>query len=208
MIVLASKSPRRQVLLRYLVDDFEARPVDVTEEAPHALSIEDALEVIARKKALAASHDDQESWILGADTVVSFRGEVLGKAHDRPTARLRLAMLSGEVHEVSTGIALAYDEQAVDAAAVTTRVRFDHIPKDVLEQYLREDHWMGKAGAYGIQDPLLAPYIHIESGPWSNVVGLPLEATATMLRRNDLACNDPPSESWLQDHNPFDNAKR
>ncbi len=203
MIVLASKSPRREVLLRYLLDDFEVRAVNVTEQAPHALSIEDALEVIARKKALAASHADHDAWILGADTVVSFRGEIIGKAPDSKTARLQLAMLSGEAHQVSTGIALAYDDQAVDAAAVTTQVRMDRLPPAVVDQYIREEHWIGKAG-YGIQDPLLAPYIHIVDGPWSNVVGLPLAATATMLRRNDLACKDPPTESWLQDHNPFE----
>ncbi len=204
-MILASKSPRRAVLLRYLLDDFEVRPVKVTEEAPHALSIEDGLEVIARKKALAASRLDPESWVLGADTVVSFRGEIIGKSHDSKTARLRLAMLSGATHQVSTGLALAYDEQSVDAAAVTTTVRFDRIPAEIVDQYIREEHWIGKAG-YGIQDALLAPYIHIVEGAWSNVVGLPLAATAALLRRNDIACADPPSESWLQDHNPFDAA--
>lgn len=203
MIVLASKSPRRERLLRYLLDDFEVRPVNVTEEAPHALSIEDGLEVIARKKALAASRLDPESWILGADTVVSFRGEIIGKSHDSKTARLRLAMLSGTTHQVSTGLALAFDEQSVDAAAITSQVRIERLPPEVVDRYIREEHWIGKAG-YGIQDPLLAPYIHVVEGPWSNVVGLPLAATAAMLRRNDLACKDPPTEAWLQDHNPFE----
>lgn len=202
-LVLASRSPRRQVLLRMLLDAFETRPMDVTEEAPHALSVPDALEVIARKKALAASRLDREAWVLGADTVAVFRGTLMGKARSAPEARLRLAMLSDDVHEVTTGIALAHGGKSVAADAVTTSVRFARLPPGVVDRYVDEQMWVSKAGGYGIQDPLLAPYITI-GGPWSNVVGLPLGATAALLRGNGLPCRDPPDEVWLSHHNPFD----
>lgn len=201
--VLASKSPRRQVLLRFLVPDFDVEPVDVEEVAPRALPVPEALEVIARKKALAVNRRDPEAWVLGADTVVHFRGELVGKARSEGEARLRLAMLSGETHEVSTGMALCHDGGSIDAESVTTRVTMARLPPEVVDRYVRGQHWVGKAGGYGIQDALLAPHITIE-GPWSNVVGLPLQATADLLRRNDLVCRDPPSEDALSHHNPFE----
>lgn len=202
-LVLASQSPRRRVLLRYLVEDFDVQPTPVEEVAPRALPVWEALEVIARKKALATSRLRPTDWVLAADTVVVHRDRLVGKAHGPDEVRTRLRSLSGEVHEVVTGLALARNGQTVDASAVTTRLRFDALPDDLIDRYVRTEAWIGKAGGYGIQDPILAPSIHIVDGPWSNVVGLPLGATAELLRRNHVPTAEPPSEDWLRDHNPF-----
>ena len=206
-MILASRSPRRHVLLRYLLDDFVIDAVDVNEVAPRGLPVGDALEVIARKKAIAASLKHRGEVAIGADTVVVYRDHLVGKAHSDIEIRANMAMLAGETHEVVTGVALAHDGRAIDAEHCTTQVRFDRFPPEVLGQYIASEAWAGKAGGYGIQDPILAPFIHID-GPWSNVVGLPLATTRDLLHRNDLACKDPPEESWLRDHNPFDDAPR
>lgn len=202
-LVLASQSPRRRVLLGYLVDDFDVQPTPVEETAPRALPVWEALEVIARKKALATSRLRLVDWVLAADTVVVHRGRLLGKARGPDEARSRLRELSGDVHEVVTGLALARNGQSVDACAVTTRLRFDHLDDELVHRYVRSEAWVGKAGGYGIQDPMLAPHLHIEDGPWSNVVGLPLGATAQLLRRNHLAVREPPAEAWLRQNHPF-----
>ncbi len=188
--------------MEYLAD-CDVRPVHVEEDAPHGLRPEEAIEVIARKKAIAGSRRDPEALVLGVDTALSFRGRMLGKPADADEARLTLAMLSDARHTVITGLALAHDGRRVDDSIVATKVRFDRIPVEAFDSYLDSKAWMGKAGGYGIQDPLLAPFIHID-GPWSNVVGLPLAETARMLRDNGVDVNDPPEESWLRDHNPFD----
>jgi septum formation protein len=202
-LVLASKSPRRAVLLRHLVEDFFVESVPVDEVAPRGLPVGEALEVIARKKALATSARHPDAMVLGADTVVALGDELVGKARDEASEREHLALLSGTTHQVWTGLALAWAGRAVDAAHAVTAVRMDRLPKEVVEQYVASRQWEGKAGGYGIQDRLLEPYVHIQVGPWSNVVGLPLAVTHALLTRNRIACKAPPAEPWLQQQNPF-----
>lgn len=205
-LVLASSSPRRATLLRLLADDFAIAPTPVEEVAPRALSVGDAVEVIARKKALATSDKDRDAWVLAADTVVSCRGELVDKAATADEMRQKLAFLSGTTHQVVTGLALAWDGRAVDGAHAVTAVLMDRMPPDLVSAYADSGLWQGKAGGYGIQDKLLEPYVRIQAGPWSNVVGLPLELTRDLLRRNGIAVRDPPTETWLRDHNPFEAA--
>lgn len=203
-LVLASRSPRRTVLLRYLTDDFVVDPVPVDEVAPRTLGIGEAVEVIARKKALAASARHPDAYVLAADTVVGFGDGLVGKARDELTLRKQLAMLSGMTHQVWTGLALAWNNTAIQGAHAVTAVHLDRLPIAVLDTYAASGQWQGKAGGYGIQDPLMAPFLHVKAGPWSNVVGLPLALTRDLLRRNGVAVRDPPAEEWLRDHNPFE----
>ncbi|HLF16725.1 MAG TPA: Maf family protein [Candidatus Thermoplasmatota archaeon] len=202
-LVLASKSPRREVLLRYVAPEFTVDPVPVEEVAPRGLAVGEALEVIARKKALAAGAKYPGEWVLAADTVVVFHGELIGKARDEPSLRRQLAMLMGETHQVWTGLALAWNGAAVDGQSAVSAVHMDRLPVAVLDAYAVSEQWYGKAGGYGIQDPLVRPFLHVKSGPWSNVVGLPLKATFDLLRRNNVPCREPPTEEWLQQNNPF-----
>jgi septum formation protein len=203
-LVLASKSPRRALLLKFLTDEFDVDPVQVEEVAPRALSVGEAVEVIARKKALAASNRAPGRYVLAADTVVVFGDELINKARDELSLRRQLAMLSASTHQVWTGLALAWDGRAVDGAHAVTAVHMDRLPVAVLDAYAVSGTWQGKAGGYGIQDPLMAPFLHIQAGPWSNVVGLPLALTRDVLRRNRIAVREPPDEAWLRDHNPFE----
>lgn len=202
-VVLASRSPRRAVLLRHLLDDFAVDAVPVEEVAPRGLPVGEALEVIARKKALAASARHLDAMAIGADTVVVVGHDLIGKAHGEAEERERLALLSGTTHQVWTGLALAWDGKAVDAAHAVSAVRMDRLPREVVEQYVASRQWEGKAGGYGIQDAPLRPHLHVQAGPWSNVVGLPLAATHALLTRNRIACKAPPAEAWLQEHNSF-----
>ncbi len=202
-LVLASASPRRIVLLRHLVDAFDIASVPVEEVAPRSLSVGDAVEVIARKKALAVSVRHPDAFVLAADTVVVLGNELVNKAYDEATVRRQLAMLMGTTHQVWTGLALAWNNQALDHRQAVTAVQFDRLPVAVLDAYVASDQWQGKAGGYGIQDKLLAPFLRVMTGPWSNVVGLPLAKTADLLRTNGVTVRDPPDEGWLQANNPF-----
>lgn len=197
-LVLASHSPRREALLRHLVDAFTVDAVAVDEVAPRGLPVGEALEVIARKKALAASARHPDALVLGADTVVALGDELVGKARDEAAERERLALLSGTTHQVWTGLALAWGGRAVDAAHAASAVRMDRLPRDLVEQYVASRLWEGKAGGYGIQDRLLAPHVRVMAGPWSNVAGLPLAATRALLERNRVACREPPPEAQLE----------
>ncbi len=205
-LILASQSPRRSTLLRFLVNDFSVAPTPVEEVAPHALSIADAVAVIARKKALATSEKNRDAWVLAADTVVACRDELVDKAVTEVEMRQKLAFLSGTTHQVWTGLALAWDGRAVDGGHAVTAVLMERMPPIVVDDYARSGLWQGKAGGYGIQDKMLEPYVRIQAGPWSNVVGLPLAATRDLLRRNGITAREPPAEDWLRDHNPFEAA--
>ena len=202
-LILASSSPRRPVLLRLLTEAFTVDHLAVEEVAPRALSVGEAVEVIARKKALAVSAKHPEAYVLAADTVVVLGDELVDKARDEPTLRKQLAMLSGGTHQVWTGLGLAWGGQAIDRRHAVTAVHIDRMPVEVVDAYAASGAWYGKAGGYGIQDRLVAPYVRIQAGPWSNVVGLPLAQTADLLRANGVAVRDPPAEDWLREHNPF-----
>lgn len=202
-LVLASTSPRRQALLRYLVDDFDVEAIPVEEVAPRALSVGDAVEVIARKKALAVSAKRPNDWVLAGDTVVVLGTELINKAYDEQIERRQLAMLMGGTHQVWTGLALAWGGKAVDHRSAVTAVQMERLPVAVLDTYIASGAWQGKAGGYGVQDKLLAPFLRVMAGPWSNVVGLPLAKAADLLKANGIATKAPPDEAWLQANNPF-----
>jgi septum formation protein len=186
-----------------LTDDFTVDSVPVEEVAPRALSVGDAVEVIARKKALAVSAKRPDAWVLAADTVVVLGDELVDKARDELTLRKQVLALSGGTHQVWTGVALAWAGKAIDHRRAVTAVHMERLPVAVLDAYAASGAWYGKAGGYGIQDRMLAPFLKIQAGPWSNCVGLPLALTAELLRSNGIATRTPPSEDWLRDHNPF-----
>jgi nucleoside triphosphate pyrophosphatase len=135
--------------------------------------------------------------------VVVLGDELVDKARDVPALRAHLAMLSGGTHQVWTGLALAWNGKAIDRRHAVTAVHMDRMPAEVVDAYAASGAWYGKAGGYGIQDKLLEPYIKIQAGPWSNVVGLPLGQTAELLRANGIVCREAPPEDWLRQHNPF-----
>ncbi len=205
-LVLASESPRRHVLLRLLVDDFSIVASGADESAPGHLPVQDAVQVIARKKALAVSEHRRNDWVLAADTVVWHHGGRIDKPRNEGEARQRLAYLAGDTHQVWTGLALAWKGRVVDDRFAVSAVRIDPLPTAVMDAYVASELWCGKAGGYGIQDAFLAPYIHIQSGPWSNVVGLPLAATQDLLSQNGINCRTPPTETDLMGRNLFGDA--
>jgi septum formation protein len=118
--------------------------------------------------------------VIGGDTVVECRGQILGKPTDREHARQILQTLSGQEHRVYTGLCLwpvPGGQPRVQTAV--SRLRMDPLRPDQLEEYLHSGQWEGKAGAFGYQDRL--GWVHLLEGSESNVVGLPLELLARML---------------------------
>ncbi|MCW5964654.1 MAG: septum formation inhibitor Maf [Bryobacterales bacterium] len=178
MLVLASASPRRRELLLNAGIAFTVRPADVDEAV---LPDEDALAhvrrlAIAKASAVAASPDDI---VLGADTIVSLEGSILGKPASHSEAILMLKVLSGKTHEVHTGICLRYGVRTlVDVA--TTRVTFLHIDEADIDEYVRSGEPMDKAGAYGIQG-IASRYVKSVEGCYFNVVGLPVSLVCQRL---------------------------
>lgn len=162
-LVLASTSPQRRAILTQLAIPFDV-VAPLYEEEPGG----DPLEHAAGK---ARSIDGGERPVLGVDTVVLCRGEVLGKPRDEADARRMLEELSGTTHEVVSGLCLrtaAWEE----LHSATTRVRFRALTPEEIESYLASGEWEGRAGAYAIQG-LGARLIERIEGDYLNVVGLP-----------------------------------
>ncbi len=184
-LILASASPRRQELLRKIVNDFDVQPSALREPAEPPAGVAPAAwaEALAYFKARSVADQHPGRTVLGADTVVVCRGRLLGKPRDAAQAHSMLCFQAGRAAAVVTGVALVRVDQGMMAACrlahAVTHVWMRDDPAYV-EAYVRSGQWQGKAGAYGIQDTGDALIERIE-GSFDNVVGLPTELVRRLL---------------------------
>jgi septum formation protein len=171
-VVLASQSPRRKWLLESAGLEVEVEPVAVDETPGPDEPPADLAERLARLKAWAIEREDDEAPIVAADTVVSLRGELLGKPLDNADAARMLRRLSGDEHEVLTGYCVRFRGQE-RTGSVRTSVWFRSLTDEEIERYLKTGEALDKAGAYGIQGAA-GPFVDRLSGSYTNVIGLPL----------------------------------
>jgi septum formation protein len=186
-LVLASGSPRRLSLLNQAgIEPDSLQPTEVDEipvkgELPRALA--NRLAKTKAQAALASVKIDEElrgSYILAADTVVAVGRRVMPKAEMLDEAAACLRLLSGRNHRVYTGICLVTPKETFRQRLVETRVRFKRIPNEEIEAYLASGEWRGKAGGYAIQG-LAGTFVVKMVGSYTNVVGLPLYETMSLL---------------------------
>ena len=170
-IILASTSPRRKELLQREGIDFFVDASFIDETLDVSLSIEDRLCDLARRKADPIHRKYPDDIVIGADTIVSFDNQVIGKATDCQEARAILERLSDQKHLVYTGVAI-YKGQDLQTFCEKTEVYFKDI-KPMIQEYLDSNEWVGKAGAYGIQGKAGVFIDHIV-GDLDNVIGLPI----------------------------------
>lgn len=186
-LVLASASARRLALLQQIGLEPDALiPADIDEtpkrgELPRVLAARLAAGKAAAALKIIAAHDDAEpTYTLAADTVVAVGRRILPKCERTDEAAACLAMLSGRAHRVYTGVTLITPKGAARHRLVETRVRFKRLSGAETEAYLASGEWRGKAGGYAIQG--LAGCFAVKiSGSYSNIVGLPLHETMSLL---------------------------
>lgn len=181
-MVLASKSPRRQEILRKYMQDFiivESKLEEIMDDsmAPEAL----AMSLAYQKAADVQSQVGDRALILAADTIV-VADRVLGKPKDRADAKAMIENLQGRRHAVITGIALLQGEKRVVDYQLT-QVAFAPMSEEEIEGYLNAGDYGDKAGAYGIQG-YAEPFVEEIRGSYSNVVGLPVERLYQVLKRD------------------------
>jgi septum formation protein len=181
-IILASRSPRRQELLRDLGLKFVTQIIDYPETYPEGLSGEEIARYVAYNKATSFKEGISENEILiTADTIVWCNGKVLGKPTDRGDAIKILKEISGNTHEVITGVAIFSSGKEV-LFSDTTLVTFESLSEEEICYYIDQFKPYDKAGAYGIQEWIgLIGCSHI-NGSYSNVVGLPVQKLYEELR--------------------------
>ena len=193
-IYLASKSSRREALLRQLGVDFAlllmreaaGRDRDVVEEVQDAEPPLHYVERIARTKALVGAQRMRKRElaprpVLGADTEVVLDGVVLGKPRDAVDAVRMLMALSGRTHEVLTAIAICWNDE-ISAEISTSSVTFADLNRTDIDRYVATGEPFDKAGAYAVQGRAAA-FVRRIDGSYSGVMGLPLYETAALLAR-------------------------
>ena len=183
MWILASASPRRKELLAEILPEFEIIPSLADESVTNCPSPKAFVEILAARKAeeVARRPENEGKFVLGADTVVAFGEEILGKPKDEQDAFRMLKMLSGKQHQVYTGVCICVCENGKTVSSVNsakTDVYFNELSNEWIWAYIRGGSPMDKAGAYGIQDGGL---VEKTEGSYSNVVGLPIELCKEMI---------------------------
>jgi nucleoside triphosphate pyrophosphatase len=187
-LLLASGSSRRKELLDQIGVQYETASMDIDESVHDNERAADYVLRLAREKALAGIAYAPDKVVLAADTAVVVNDTILGKPRDELDAQDMLRQLSGSVHQVLTGVAMANNVdgmQKVDSQVVTTEVHFSALSEQQIKQYVTTREPMDKAGGYGIQG-IAALFVTRIEGSYSNVVGLPLAETGKLLQAFDV----------------------
>ncbi|MDY0210358.1 MAG: Maf family protein [Acholeplasma sp.] len=180
MIILASNSPRRKKLLEDAGVEFKVVALNVDETTEEKMRPDKLVTFLARKKAKAVFDLHNEDIIIAADTVVVYEGDVLGKPVDEDDAYRMLKMLSGNHHEVYTGVCIMSKDKEV-CFNTMAEVWMNHYNDLQIYEYIKTREPMDKAGAYAIQGlgkELVLQY----NGDFFTIVGLPLKQLLTELK--------------------------
>lgn len=191
-IILASKSPRRQFLLKELGLDFEIRTKDVNESFPKKLKGKQIALYLCKKKAEAFKNElKPNDLLITADTIVWIKNQVLNKPADYTEAVKMLKLLSGKMHIVCTGVCMSYSTPSGGKKEVVrfrtfvseTKVYFKKLTEKEINFYVSEYRPYDKAGAYGAQEWI--GYVGVKKiiGSYFNVMGLPVKELYEMLMK-------------------------
>lgn len=183
-LILSSKSPRRQHLIKELGFPVEIRIIDVDEDYPEDLAPYDVPEFLSRLK--AEPHLNQlsaDEVLVTSDTVVLFDNRILGKPKNEEDAYSMLQMLSNNRHTVISGVTLTSENKQL-SFSTKTEVFFSEISQEEIKDYIRMFKPFDKAGSYGIQEWI--GYISVEkiNGCYYNVMGLPLHDLYSNLKKH------------------------
>ena len=189
-VVLGSNSPRRRELLHILTDDFEVQPSHCEEIVPEGIPAQEVPICLAEQKCrdvVSRCQPDDNTIVIGCDTVVILGSEILGKPKDQEDAFRMLSSLCAETHRVVSGLCVWYKGRyhtSYDDAWVT----FSAHSEEELRYYVSTGEPMDKAGAYGIQElgGLLASNIE---GDYYSIVGLPVNELAAVLTKMLTDCH-------------------
>jgi septum formation protein len=189
-LILASQSPRRRYLLEQAGLTFAVIPGSFDEDSVQLANPADYVKTLAEAKADAVARQYPDSWVIGADTIVTIDKAILGKPGDPREARQMLKRLSGQAHFVYTGYAiLCKNKRTGICDAVKTDVQFKDLTDDEIDWYIQTGEPFDKAGAYAIQG-MGTFLVRRINGSYTNVVGLPVcEVIETLIRMGVVSLN-------------------
>ncbi len=181
-LILASASPRRlDLLARIGVHPDSVIAADIDESVPRGELPRQHAMRLACEKAGTVAAGEPAALVLAADTVVAVGRRILPKVEDEETLRSCMELLSGRRHRVLTGVALAMPNGSIRTRLVETRIAMKRLSREEIDFYASHGEWRGKAGGYALQG-YGEVYVRHIAGSYSNVVGLPLAETRTLLK--------------------------
>ena len=173
-IILASQSPRRAEILRMIGVSFKVESSNIHEEINQKTKQNKIPINLSKAKAEKISHKYPDKIIIGADTVVVFNKKIFGKPKDKNESKKMLKALSGNCHEVITGVTIMNEKLGIiKTFSETTKVFVQKIPTKQIEFYVNNYNTLDKAGSYGIQE-WFSVWIKKINGCYYNVMGLPV----------------------------------
>lgn len=170
--ILASESPRRKELFATLGIPFEVQPSNIDETVEEGLRPEEIAISIAYKKTVPIIESSPNTIVIGADTIVCLGKELLTKPKNNEQAKQFLEMLSGQTHQVVTGVSIQGGGVSISFAE-TTLVKFYELTNEQMDAYVATGDSLDKAGGYGIQT-MGGLFVEKIEGDYNNVVGLPI----------------------------------
>ncbi|MCR5761885.1 MAG: Maf family protein [Treponema sp.] len=189
-IILASSSPRRQEILKLLNIPFVVNPPDIDEKKYSDIEIKKIPEYLACQKVNSivrkiSKEQETVGWVLGADTIIHFKGKLYGKPDSKESAKKMLKTFQGKSHEVITGLAL-YNGELHDIATRTNinKIYFAPMTETEIDWYVNTGEWHGVAGGYRIQG-LASCFIKKIEGQESGIMGLPIFELYDMLKEQN-----------------------
>lgn len=182
--VLASKSPRRQQILKDIGLDYTICQEDVDETLDTPLPPDETVRTLSHRKAKAASEkiNDRNALIISADTVVYCKGKILGKPKDDKDAFDMLSFMSGSRHYVYTGITVIFNGKTVTDCEVS-EIIFRDISRNEITKYINKGEHRDKAGSYGIQESG-GYFVKKVDGDINNIIGLPVNLLRDLIKTN------------------------
>jgi septum formation protein len=181
-IILASTSPRRIELLTKAGVEFEAVASDYEEDMTLPMDPKELAKFLSRGKALAVAKNYPDAIIIGGDTFIAFDGKILGKPHTPERAREMLHMLSGHTHSVISGFTVIDTKNGkVISDAEEAYITFKNLSSQEIDDYIRTDEPLKRAGAYAIQT-IEKTFIEKWEGDYDAIVGLPTSRVLEALK--------------------------
>jgi len=182
-VILASKSPRRQELLKGLCIDFEIRTKDIDESYPNHLQEAEIPSFISEKKAAAFADDlEADELLITSDTVVCLNGKVLEKPKSLDEGKQMLRELSGQTHTVYSAVCLLDTKKKI-VFCDQTEVTFKPLDEEEIEFYINQFQPLDKAGAYGVQEWIGYIAIQNMTGSYYTVMGMPMHLLYDELKK-------------------------
>ena len=180
-IILASNSPRRKELLRYILDDFTTIDSQTDESYDENLAPHEIVLYLSYKKAKSVNSLFPNEIIIGCDTIVTLNNSIMGKPRDKADAYRILSELSGKTHKVLTGVTII-NNKSCESFYTETAVTFSDISAKEINKYIETTEPFDKAGAYGIQG-YGAKFIESIDGDYFSVLGLPINKIYQHLKK-------------------------